>query len=327
MKKKGREFDKKRAGALRTVGAAALMIAAGAMILHGCTAQSGEALRGGDSDPLRVIPAADEVMGVAENGTLYDYFWAGEIEEQKLMEEYEKKWDELLEGYRRNGVEGQTIEKKRDEYLLEMDRAKKELQRIKKLDPVVSAQEAANTAGMLFESVYGFKMDGRSLFLDCTEANGGEENGRKRLIWQVQGNSEEGVGFCTVDATTGRMTRCSYAPSEWEIENCTSEELLPVIREYSEEGRTLYAYDPTHPQWPDFAEEKREQIRVFLEQAGLDKNGAVEAIQLKEGEAEQLRFTIEFEGGEKAQIGFSLRPWYVSDWGEYPGKAMEYSAQ
>lgn len=97
-----------------------------------------------------------------------------------------------------------------------------------------------------------------------------------------------------------------------------------MVRTYSEEGRQLYAYDPSHPQWPEFAEEKRAQIQAFLRQAGLDKNRTVERIQAEENELNGFRFTVSFADGGKAEIQFSLRPWCVSDWGEYPGKGMEY---
>ena len=326
MKEKMREFVKGRAAALLTVGVAVLVIAAGVMILHGCMGWGKEDFSGGDSDSLSVVPAADAAMGVAENGKLYDYFWRGEMDEQQLEEQCEKEWQKILAEYQEMDADQETIENRRKEFDGEIDWMKKELEKARLLDPAVSAQEAANTAGMLFEDAYGLDPEENTLFLDCVENP--DSRGVKRLEWLIQTGrqnpSEEGMGFCAVDATTGKVISCSYLPSGWETENCVSEELLPVVRTYSEEGRQLYAYDPSHPQWPEFAEEKRAQIQAFLRQAGLDKNRTVERIQAEENELNGFRFTVSFADGGKAEIQFSLRPWCVSDWGEYPGKGMEY---
>lgn len=104
----------------------------------------------------------------------------------------------------------ETIENRRKEFDGEIDWMKKELEKARLFDPAVSAQEAANTAGMLFEDAYGLDSEENTLFLDCVENP--DSRGVKRLEWLIQTGrqnpSEEGMGFCAVDATTGKVISC-----------------------------------------------------------------------------------------------------------------------
>lgn len=225
---------------LRGVLAAGISGALVLGLLTACTGRSGEQPTVTDDD-LKTFSAAQAAIALdVGNGTNYPYFWEAEdidaaVEEWKQSEE--QRIRPLLDLYASSGealqeAGFQTLEQAEYFYqnsLEESARSYREnLLRAAALDPVVSAQEAANLAGIMFKQLYGVDLSQKTLNLTCYEASGkdmlyGSSSGRIRTIWMVSwwdeaSQTDSYQVNCALDATTGEWIDVWYCPSAQERE-------------------------------------------------------------------------------------------------------------
>lgn len=200
----------------------------------------------------------------AGNGKNYAYYWDAEDIDAAMARRNERvqaylavvdEWlagaenmtpEELAEaGYDSIEQARERCEEVKANELENLESAREYLEKEAALDPVVSAQEAANRAGVIFEEVYGVDLSQDILELDCRES--GPDNilhpervGALRPIWVVsREEAADGVLFstnsfyCTMDGTTGEILYIEYTPSMQELEE---RKALPYPACFAETG-------------------------------------------------------------------------------------------
>lgn len=139
------------------------------------------------SDDLTPPSAAQEAIAQeAGGGKNYAYYWQAENAEetlQMLREAYEQEVNDAKEliakgeeavkaaGYPSLAEAQQAVEARQARIEQDLADNQKRLEAELALDPVVSAQEAANLAGSLFEKLYGFDLSQDTLLLQCFESD------------------------------------------------------------------------------------------------------------------------------------------------------------
>ncbi len=228
-------------------------------LLAGCGARAQQPVV--TSDPLVTKTAAQEAIEQAvSGGKTYAYRWDAEdldAAAQRITALEEKAWAAQLADPAQAKSVRQSIEQ-------EVEAMRKLWAREAALDPVVSAQEAANLAGTLMEKMYGLDLAGMPLELVLTKSS---EPGTP-LVWNiVQRQPEEsGAGLdLQLDATTGEVMAVSYQPSENEQQAMAAAEPLPCMKRWDKEGwEEQYYFDETDPSYQPMLEEVLETLRTQL---------------------------------------------------------------
>lgn len=206
-----------------------------------------------DDDLTQSSNIQDVLEQDAGNGKNYAYQWdAGDIE-ATMAQRYEQEqayfaqMDERLEE-----IENMTPEELAEAGVVSVEQAREQNEMIKAhqlekleilraslekqaaLDPVISPQEAANRAGVIFEELYGVDFSQETLILTCLGTSDGviafaDGSGTQRPVWSVslpstEDGTEDGTMFitcsmdCMMDATTGEIICVNYMPSTRELE-------------------------------------------------------------------------------------------------------------
>lgn len=171
MKKSNRTVRKMRS-AWTGFAAACLAAALTMSALVSCAPQESRPVV--TSDDLTPPSAAQEAIAQeAGGGKNYAYYWQAENAEetlQMLREAYEQEVNDAKEliakgeeavkaaGYPSLAEAQQAVEARQARIEQDLADNQKRLEAELALDPVVSAQEAANLAGSLFEKLYGFDL-------------------------------------------------------------------------------------------------------------------------------------------------------------------------
>lgn len=247
MKKSNRTVRKMRS-AWTGFAAACLAAALTMSALVSCAPQESRPVV--TSDDLTPPSAAQEAIAQdIGGGKNYEYYWAAEHIEEELeavresTEQSVKHWKEIADtgnyyGREVSGDEKEELKNSFDEMLNEIpllqEEKRKMLESELALDPVVSAQEAANAAGAVFEKIYGIELSQDILTLSCVEINTNINPGEEviRSVWNVsREEAADGVLFstnavgCTLDATTGEFISVDYTPSNDELTEMWATEL------------------------------------------------------------------------------------------------------
>ena len=195
-------------------------------------------------------------------------------------------------------------------------------------EAVVSPQQAANIAGMLFENAYGLNQTGKVISLQYFVV----EDIQPRWCAMSEGWQEDGVSYaeCTIEAQTGDLLLCIYRPT-LEEQSIYMEKHQPfVIKTPCAEGGYRLSTDFDDPSYAAYLQQEIDRIRVFLTQAGLDKKSPVASIVPstdEDGKPNSAPYYVTYEDGRTATVDIMngcLNK--VVDWGEYPGKEFWYDA-
>lgn len=218
-------------------------------MLAACAGQPGGQPTVTQDDLTQLSTVQDVLERDAGNGKNYAYHWDAEDVEATMAQMYEQ-WqallaqrDEWMENAEKMTPEElaqagfESIEQAREQYEQSkkyeqemMESERKALEEQAALDPVVSPQEAANRAGVIFEELYGVDLSQDVLELKCWESGGDDilhpdRVGALRPVWLVsREEAADGVLFstnsisCTMDGTTGEIISVTYTPSAQEFE-------------------------------------------------------------------------------------------------------------
>ena len=253
--------------AIRSAVAAVLA----ALLLAGCAGQD-SALSGQDADSLSVTPAADAVIeAVAENGKIYEYLCLVELTDAQLWERVVDEKTQELEREENREPTQEELERLRERFEVELKEEMEAMRRrFQELDPVLSAQEAANIAAMAIENGYGMDLSDGGLLMDCDRLV--SNDGVERVVWNAQtmgrGEEQTASASCSVDATTGRILTMSFTPS-WEELKAIGEAPLRSFVTVTEDERYLYPTDSQQPDWKAFLDEVTTWGESFAAQTGL----------------------------------------------------------
>ncbi len=326
MKKTERMGAKRRAA----VCIAAVLLAGG-LLLTGCGG-SASSLTGQDDDSLSVTPAADLVLEeVASNGKTYAYDWVGEMSEEELARRAQQEQEQLRSRMEEEGEDPDKIDLALQDYTVQLEREQEELQAAQQRGTSLTAQEAANLAGVLMEEVYGLALEGRTirLYLTLTETEtievlmGLKEPYPQKVVWEAElekGSEQESSAQCTIDANSGKLLSCCYLPSLQEKQDCISDEWMEFVTPQQVGGEL---YDTQSAAYEAYLGQTKDAIGRFLALAGLDQSAAVEKIE-PDGEPSAARFRITYEDKRTAIVMILWGANKVSDWGNYPWKAFSY---
>lgn len=194
-------------------------------------------------DDLKTFSAAQAAIALdAGNGTNYPYFWEAE-DIDASVEQWKQRGEQQIrllldicagseEALQEAGF--QTLEEAESFYRDSLEESaqiyREGLVESAALDPVISAQEAANLAGIMFKQVYGVDLTRKTLNLTCYEASAadmlyGVQSGQTRTIWiGFWTDPDDGARVdsyqvnCALDATTGEWIDTGYrfGAKEWE---------------------------------------------------------------------------------------------------------------
>lgn len=199
-------FDKTKAALL--TGALLLTL------LPGCAADtSAPVVTEDDLTPSSTVQ--DVIAGMADNGKTYPYVW------------YAEDPDLAVSAYLAEAVEAAADEQEQEVAEKAAEQLREELAKELQLDPVVTAQEAANRAGQTFEELYGLDLTGGTIYLRCRVRSSEEESRQamgpepERMLWEVRFGAEGDASHSAdvshtvgrLDATTGEWISLHYTAS------------------------------------------------------------------------------------------------------------------
>lgn len=223
-------------------------------------------------DDLSPQPDAQERLELAAgNGKNYAYQWSAEDmeaalaqmqaqEEQRILTrlaELERMTPAELAGTGWNSVE-QARKFLQEDAAQTLDAAYGSLRAEAALEPVFTAQEAANRAGAIFEALYGADLSQDILNLHCAERTDAgfaqpEALRMQYLVWEVivpadpfgqsADRSSAGEFSCELDAATGEIIYINHHRSEREYEEWMRGPLPECCREDPEAGTCRWETD------------------------------------------------------------------------------------
>lgn len=293
-------------------------------------------------DDLTQLSTVQDVLEQdAGNGKNYAYNWDAEDIEATMAQLYESEqayfaqMDEWLEK-----AENMTPEELAEAGFSSIEQAREQTEMIKEhqlekleswrerleeqaaLDPVISPQEAANRAGVIFEELYGVDLSQEVLELDCRESSGDnilhpDRVGALRPIWAVSLEEEaDGVLFstsgidCTLDATTGEILFIDYTPSAQEYAERTK---LPYPACFTQAGEGGIGFGRWREEDPSFApmiEEAVQNLRQLLSGSALLGGAQVAEIREEVTECEdgrnELWFYLSSDDGKSYRLKASM---------------------
>lgn len=287
---------------------AALLAGALALaLLPGCAAEPFAPVV--TEDDLTPSSTAQQVIAqVADNGKTYAYVtpdWTGDWDtrEAELRQRNEQELEALQELLDTGKVDtiGLTVEEAekqleilRDPSTLESQLAQERAawQEQQGLDPVISAQEAANRAGWMFEEAYGIDLSGRQLTLNCFRSTGTNSGmfevsagpGDGRVMWEARVDPDDFHGniTCVLDATTGEFSSAGYAAlSEEEneriLQSPKAECYLPDRPD--DPAAAPYHWDPDAPSYPQTVADMKAEMQATLSGSPLVGGAQVTGIE------------------------------------------------
>lgn len=311
------------------------------------------------SDDLTPPSAAQEAIAQeAGGGKNYAYCWQAENAEetlQMLREAYEQEVNDAKEliakgeeavkaaGYPSLAEAQQAVEARQARIEQDLADNQKRLEAELALDPVVSAQEAANLAGSLFEKLYGFDLSQDTLLLQCFESDSDMSyhpagGGVMRAIWHVsREEAADGVLFstnaisCTLDATTGEFIAVDYTLGSEEIAAMQATAVPACfIQRADPDAAGSYGYwDETEASYAGTVEKLKQQAKEQLSGSALVGSAAVTEVRAElEGKIEEsgenlISLWVDCDSGKTYQLyrGYYLQPYVNYDFGGYPLRA------
>ena len=353
MKKSNRTVRKMRS-AWTGFAAACLAAALTMSALVSCAPQESRPVV--TSDDLTPPSAAQEAIAQdIGGGKNYEYYWAAEHIEEELeavresTEQSVKHWKEIADtgnyyGREVSGDEKEELKNSFDEMLNEIPLLQEEKRKLLEselaLDPVVSAQEAANAAGAVFEKIYGIELSQDILTLSCVEINTNINPGEEviRSVWNVsREEAADGVLFstnavgCTLDATTGEFISVDYTPSNDELTEMWATELPSCfVKKTSIETTGSYGYwNETEASYAEVAEKLKQQTREQLSGSMLIGGAAVTDVRvellgkMEDSGENQISLLVEGDNGKTYQLyrNYSMQAYVNYGFEGYPLRA------
>lgn len=313
------------------------------------------------SDDLTPPSAAqDAIAQEAGGGKSYAYSWQAENVEKTLQawrEAYEQevnyakeliaKGEEAVKaaGYSSLEEAQQAVDARQAGIEQDLAENKKRLEAELALDPVVSAQEAANLAGIVFEKLYGVDLSQETLVLWCFESDSDMSyhpagGGAMRTVWSVSREEiADGVLFstnairCTLDATTGEFISAEYTLGEDEV-TAMRATALPAcfIPTAEDDARGPYGYwNETEASYAGTVEKLKQQAKEQLSGSALVGGAAVTEVRAElKGEIEEngenyISLWVDCDNGKTYQLYriYYLQPYVDYDFGGYPLRAYQ----
>ena len=301
--------------------------------LSACTTQKSVVTRDSLQPNSNVQAALEQQAGGGKN---YNYVWFAE-DIDRAIEEYRNSYKQDLEQFNESIQSGdlsakQEYESFQKEMEQELACAREELEKERLLDPVVSAQEAANLAGLVLEKNYGIDLSQKELRLSCMKIH---VNGIDRLQWHAVLDEEaDGSLFSsctadvTLDATTGELVTAEYYPSYEEYQSISSS--LPECYQPTDDPDALGVYGfykVDDPAFDEFKQKVSEQIHNALSQSVLANGANVSGIEICAVDGavknETLSISVTYDNGNTALLT-STRPSVNYDFGGYPLRGYQY---
>lgn len=313
------------------------------------------------SDDLTPPSAAqDAIAQEAGGGKTYAYSWQAENVEKTLQawrESYEQevnyakeliaKGEEAVKaaGYPSLKEAQQAVDAQQAGIEQDLAENKKRLEAELALDPVVSAQEAANLAGAIFEKLYGFDLSQETLVVWCFESDSDMSyhpagGGAMRTVWNVS-REEAADGAllstnsisCTLDATTGELIGVDYTLSNDEIAAMRATAVPACfIAKADPDAAGSYGYwDETEASYAGTVEKLKQQAKEQLSGSALVGGAAVTEVRAElEGNIEEsgenhLSLWADCDNGKTYQLYriYYLQPYVDYDFGGYPLRAYQ----
>ncbi|MFQ7003617.1 MAG: hypothetical protein ACLRRT_08055 [Ruthenibacterium lactatiformans] len=355
MKKSNRTVRKMRS-AWTGFAAACLAAALTMSALVSCAPQESRPVV--TSDDLTPPSAAQEAIAQeAGGGKNYAYYWQAENAEetlQMLREAYEQEVNDAKEliakgeeavkaaGYPSLAEAQQAVEARQARIEQDLADNQKRLEAELALDPVVSAQEAANLAGSLFEKLYGFDLSQDTLLLQCFESDSDMSyhpagGGVMRAIWHVsREEAADGVLFstnaisCTLDATTGEFIAVDYTLGSEEIAAMQATAVPACfIQRADPDAAGSYGYwDETEASYAGTVEKLKAGKGTTFRQCARRRRGSdggpCGAGRKDRGKRRELiSLWVDCDSGKTYQLyrGYYLQPYVNYDFGGYPLRA------
>ena len=311
-------------------------------LLTACARQPGGQPTVTQDDLIQLSTVQDVLEQDAGNGKNYAYHWDAEDVEATMAQQNERiqahiaQMEEFLEK-----AENMTPEELKEAGFDSIDQVREAYEQLRRneleglvsdreylekeaaLDPVVSPQEAANRAGVIFEELYGVDLSQSVLELDCWESSGDDilhpdRVGALRPIWAVcLEEAADGVLFstnsidCTMDATTGEILFIGYTPSAQELAERAK---LPYPACFTEIGEGGFGFGRWKAEDPSFApviEEAVQNLRQTLSGSALLGGAQVADIREEVTEHEEgmneLWFYLSCDDGKSFRLRASMR--------------------
>lgn len=270
----------------------------------------------------------------AGGGKTYQYIWLAQdpdttIENYRIS--YEKQLEKMLQETNSSDLSTQTSYETYEQAMEEeLSYYRKELEKERSLDPVITSQEAANISGRILEENYGLDLTQRTLYLSCSKA---EVGGTERLQWYIHlYEDEDGILFSSaesnivLDATTGEIVTAEYTPSYEEYQ--TTLEHLPSCYEPTGDPDATGSYGFYKVDDPSFAEFQKtvsEQIRAALDQSALAAGASVNSVEVRVTDGavknEYLTVSIGYDNGNTALLT-ALKPYSCDE--NFPLRRFQY---
>lgn len=280
------------------------------LLLTACAGQPGGQTTVTQDDLTQLSTVQDVLERDVGNGKNYAYHWGAEdieatmaqLNEQiQTLRAQREEWlkdaenmtpEELAEaGFESIGQAREALEQlqKYEQEMLESEREALEEQAA--LDPVVSPQEAANRAGVLFEQMFGVDLSQEVLKLNCRESGGDtilhpDRMGALRPVWAVsRDEAADGVLFstssfyCTLDATTGEIIAVNYDPTAQDFEQLRALPYPACFVELGDGGNGFGRWNTEDPSFGPMVEQVVQSLRQSLSGSPLTGGAQVADIQ------------------------------------------------
>lgn len=155
------------------------------------------------------------------------------------------------------------------------------LEGIAALNPPVSAQEAANIAGEIFETLYGIDLSRQSIVLsyvqsvDCWEAISSPLLDERGNILTDISTETASNALCSIRSDTGEIESMSYHPSQQEVQAMAATELPAYIESNAEYYNAAYGMQTTDNYFDTDAPGAQEALEAMKEQLTALLSGTV----------------------------------------------------
>lgn len=314
-------------------GSALLMSALAMALLPGCAAEPGAPVV--TEDDLTPSSTVQEVL--KEDFT---YFWLGEAMEQDperleqlvlhTMQEDQQQLRDLIQSEETSEEDKAILMEALDgtDQDAVLQDYQKWAQEQLEYDPVVSPQEAANRAGLLFEQIYGIDLTGTEIYIDCIqhEANGDDITFGGRMVWEATALdgplasvrvSDQARACCTLDATTGEFITAYYVFSDEEL---TAMQNTPVHEAYLP---GTYQWDTQHPGYPEAVNAVQQQLTQAFSGCMLADGAAVTDAKPVQSQDTALAYQLCCDNGKSYKFvrRANVDPYTQYDFGGYPLRA------
>lgn len=318
-------------------GSALLAGALTLSLLPGCAASTSAPVV--TEDDLTPSSAAQEILEQD-----YAYFWFGEA-----LDKDPERVEQLVLNYLQHGAQTlrellQTdqfsdedkeaikaeLENTESEQMQsqQMEQVQKWAQEQQEYDPVISPQEAANRAGLLFEQAYGLDLTDTEIYVNCYQytASGGYTPYGGRMIWEAVAldgplasidTAEQARAFCKFDSTTGEFIEAAYYFGEEEM---AAMQNTPIHEAYLP---GTYQWDTQHPKYTEIAETMRQQLTEAFSGCMFADGAAVTDAEQIQDKYTCLTYRLCCDNGRNYELSrhTEVDPYTQYDFGGYPLRA------